>query len=112
MHSIFHFDIGAVFQPFTISGLNSDEDSGTNSDSNSDLDYDLDQTDVNDYEPVEKSIDSSRTYPVDKRKEIVEYWRGSKGKKSRSLRQVQHRYTKVASITQLYRWESQLANGE
>lgn len=50
-------------------------------------------------------------YNAEKRKEIVEFWRsGRKGNKT--LEQVQHRYKKVDSRLTLYRWESQLDDGD
>lgn len=81
-----------------------------NSDENSDSDseYELDQIEEN-YEPMnEEEHPQYASYPLEKKKEIVEFWRGRKDRKRKTLKQVQHRYFKITSTTQLYRWESQL----
>lgn len=52
-------------------------------------------------------------YSIDAKKEIILFWRdGAKGKKRKTLKQVQHRYRKVTSVVMLYRWEKQLTDGE
>jgi hypothetical protein len=56
------------------------------------------------------------TYDIEKvdfdyKKKAVEYWRSSKTKKNLSLKNVQHRYKKVSSISQLKRWAHTINQG-
>lgn len=59
---MFASNLGAIFQPFSISGMNSDENS------DSDSEYELDQIEEN-YEPMnEEEHPQYASYPLEKKR--------------------------------------------
>lgn len=48
---------------------------------------------------------------IDYKKRVIEFWRFGQ-KKRRNIESVRNRFKKVINVTQLYRWEAQVAEGE
>lgn len=47
---------------------------------------------------------------IDYKKRVIEFWRSGQ-KKRRNIESVKNRFKKVINVTQLYRWEAQVAEG-
>lgn len=103
---------GQCLQLVGITGV--DRSHGDGSDTDTDTDSDLEVCMDPNYEFPERTTIEPKVevYPIEKRKEILMYWRSGTKNKNRKLAQVQHKYTKVASFMQLYRWEKQIADGD
>lgn len=56
----------------------------------------------------DEKADKDEVYPIEKRREIIEFWLNEGGKK-RSFNRVQHKYRKVTSENLLRLWKSRLS---
>lgn len=83
--------------------------------SESDSEYDTDSDDLDvcidpDYKFNKPKNESSEPYSREKIREIVEFWKSSK--KRKTIDQLKHRYRKVKSIRNVERWDMQIQQGK
>lgn len=98
--------------PFDINGVTYDSYADFDSKSDEALEICRDP-DYEDEAPNRSNGNDDDLYSIDKKQEIIDFWRDcAKGKKRKTLKHVQHRYRKVPSMRALYRWEKQLTDGE
>lgn len=72
-------------------------------DEKSDVDFDVSVTE-------DKDDDENECYPIEKRKEIIDYWQNNGS--PRKFSAIQNRYKKVKNAQLLYTWKSRIYGGE